>query len=55
MILNLLIQVQEILSLRGSVIVNNFKPKWARTGVKKQDGFFEASGEPMKDGLSVIV
>ena len=53
-ILNLPIQLIKIFSLRGSVIVNNLKPKWAWTGVKKQDGFLIASGELMKDGLSVI-
>ena len=55
MILNLTIQLRKIFSLGGSVIVNTLKPKWAWTGVKKQDGFLVASGELMKDGLSVIV
>ena len=54
-ILNLQIQLLKIFSLGGSVIVNTLKPKWAWTGVKKQDGFLVASGELMKDGLSVIV
>ena len=54
MILNLPIQQREIFSLRGSVIVNTLKPKWAWTGEKKQDGFLAASGELMKDGLNVI-
>ena len=55
MILNLLIQLRKIFSPGGSVIVNTLKPKWAWTGVKKQDGFSGAFGELMKDGLSVIV
>ena len=54
MILNLSIQLRKIFSLGGSVIVNTLKPKWAWTGVKKQDGFLVASGELMKDGLNVI-
>ena len=55
MFLNLPIQLRKIFSLGGSVIVNTLKPKWAWTGVKKQDGFLGASGKLMKDGLSVIV
>ena len=54
MILNLPIQLRKIFSLGGSLIVNTLKPKWAWTGIKKQDGFLVASGELMKDGLSVI-
>ena len=53
-ILNLPIQVRKILSPGGSLILNTLKPKWAWTGVKKQDGFLVASGELMKDGLNVI-
>ena len=53
--LNLSIQPREILPPRGSLILSTCKPKWAWTGVKKQDGFLAASGELMKDGLSVIV
>ena len=55
MILNLPIELRKILSLPSSVIVNTLKPKWALTGVKKQDGFLVASGKLMKDGLNVIV
>ena len=55
MILNLSILLRKIFSLGGSVIVNTLKPKWAWTGVKKQDGFLVASGKLMKDGLNVIV
>ena len=52
--LNLPIQLREIFSLGGSVIVNTCRTKWVWTGVKKQDGFLAASGELMKDGLNVI-
>tara|TARA_B100001109_G_C18736159_1_gene414407 strand:- start:62 stop:235 length:174 start_codon:yes stop_codon:yes gene_type:complete len=55
MILNLPIELRKILSLPSSVIVNTLKPKWALTGVKKQDGFLAASGKLMKDGQNVIV
>ena len=54
MILNAAIQLSKIFSLRGSVTVNTLKPKWAWTGVKKQDGFLVACGELMKFGPSVI-
>ena len=54
MISNLSIQLIKISSLRGSVIENTLKPKWAWTGVKKLDGFLAASGELMKDGQNVI-
>ena len=55
MILKLTINLRKIFSLGGSVKVHPLKPKWAWTGVKKQDGFLVASGERMKDGLNVIV
>ena len=54
MICNLPSQLGENCSLGGSVIVNTDKPKWVWIGVEKQDGFLAASGELMKDGLSVI-
>ena len=54
MILNLPIQLLEIFSLGGSVIINTYEPKWAWIGVEKQDGFLAASGGLMKDGLNVI-
>ena len=54
MILNLPIQLRTNCTLGASVIVNTLKAKWVWTGVKKEDGFLAASGELMKDGLSVI-